>query len=124
MNQIYSSDYRKTILDMYASGKTVKEIVRLTSVSSSTVFKWINEAGIPRHRNVIRCLTETPMDKNKDIEFMTLIEKKKLVDGFIASKNKSQYARDHHMPNIRNILPYVWENIELSRHLIYNPRIK
>ena len=29
---------------------------------------------------------------------LTLIEKKKLVDGFLASKNKSQYAREHHIP--------------------------
>ena len=29
MNQIYSPDYRKAVLDMYASGKTVEDIVRL-----------------------------------------------------------------------------------------------
>jgi len=98
LNQIYSPDYRKIVLNMYTSGMRVEEIARQTTVSRSNIFKWIQEADLPRHRKRQSCLPDIPTDNNQETTLLTLVEKKELVDGFLASKNKSQYARDHHIP--------------------------
>ena len=116
MNQLYSSECRKQALDMYACGSSVEEIVRQTGISRSRVYAWIQEAALPRHRSKLNTLTPLSGSKPEDA-FLDLSRKKELIDAFHASKNKTKFAQDHHIP--RSTL-YRWNRESESLIQSYN----
>ncbi len=97
MNQLYSQEYRKKVLDMYDGGTSVEIIVQQTGISRSRIYTWIQEANLTRHRsnkNTL-CLPSSTKPKNASLD---LSKKKEMIDAFYASKNKTQFAQDHHIP--------------------------
>lgn len=99
MNKHYPLETRKTVLEMYQAGKPVKEISQQTGVSRTHVYEWIKEANLPRQRTRNNKQIDKSTKKNREPASLTLFERKKLIDQFKASDNKTQFALDHHIPS-------------------------
>ena len=97
MNKHYSLETRKTVLEMYQAEKPVKEISQQTGVSRTHVYEWVKEANLPRQRARKDGLLDKSTKKNREPASLTLSERKKLIDQFRASDNKTQFALDHHI---------------------------
>ena len=97
MNQFYSQEYRKKVLDMYACGTSVEIIVQQTGISRSRIYTWIQEANLTRHRSKKNTLSLPSISEPKNAS-LDLSKKKELIDAFYASKNKTQFAQDHQIP--------------------------
>ncbi len=98
MNKRYSLETRKTVLEMYQVGRPAKEIVLQTGVSRTHVYEWIKEANLPRQRKRSDGLIDKSTKKNREPASLPLAERKKLIDQFRQSENKTQFALNHHIP--------------------------
>ncbi len=107
MNQLYSLDFRKKVLEMYLSGVSAKDIVHQTGVSRSRVYAWINEAKLSHHRQPTGNSSSVHLTDRKSVASMTPAEKAVLLDQFRKSKNKTSFALEHQIP--RSTL-YRWNN--------------
>ena len=105
MNKRHSLDIRKMVLEMYRDGYPVEKILQKSKVSRIRMYALVREAGLP-HRNQKRPEQHTSANE-ADISSISLKEKKKIIDQFQISKNKSAFATEHHIP--RSTL-YNWSN--------------
>ena len=105
MNKRHSLDIRKMVLEMYRDGYPVEKILQKSKVSRSRMYALVREAGLP-HRKQKRHEQHTSANE-ADISSISLKEKKKIIDQFQISKNKSAFATEHHIP--RSTL-YNWSN--------------
>ena len=96
MNQIYSPDNRINALNLYAAGVPVNEIMWQTGFSHSYLYALIKKANLPRQRNTKTNLMDSA--PSEQVDTIELAKKKTLVDGFLASENKTRYAAEHGVP--------------------------
>lgn len=105
----YPLETRKEVLEMYRDGIPVDEIIQQTGVSNGCMHSWIREAGIPKRRQNPKKQEAILPIIATDISSLTPEQKKALVDGFKASKNKAAFAMEHNIP--RSTL-YSWCKID------------
>lgn len=101
----YPLETRKAALEMYRDGVPVDEIIYKTDVSHTCIYNWVEEASLPHRRQTVKKPDPLSETGSADIASLGLTEKKALADGFKASKNKSAFAMEHHIP--RSTL-YYW----------------
>ena len=85
----YPLETRKAALEMYRDGVPVEEIITKTDVSHTCIYNWVEEASLPHRRKTVKKPDLLSAINSADIASLSLTEKKALVDGFKASKNKS-----------------------------------
>ena len=105
----YPLETRKAALEMYRDGVPVEEIITKTDVSHTCIYNWVEEASLPHRRKTVKKPDSLSAINSADIASLSLTEKKALVDGFKASKNKSAFAIEHSIP--RSTL-YNWCKID------------
>lgn len=93
MNQFYSPDSRINALHLYAAGVPINEIMEQTGFSHSYLYALIKKANLPRQRNTKTNLMDSTHSEQDDT--IELAKKKKLIDGFRVSKNKTRYTAEH-----------------------------
>ena len=108
MNKRHSLGIRKMVLEMYRDGYPVEKILQKSKVSRSRMYALVREAVLP-HRKQKRHEQHTSANE-ADISSISLKEKKKIIDQFQISKNKSAFATEHHIP--RSTL-YNWSNNDI-----------
>ncbi len=96
MNQVYSPDNRINALNLYAAGVPVNEIMQQTGFSHSYLYALISKANLLRQRDTKTNLMDG--SPSKQVHTVELAKKKKLIDGFLASENKTRYAAEHGVP--------------------------
>ena len=94
----YPLETRKAALEMYRDGVPVEEIITKTDVSHTCIYNWVEEASLPHRRKTVKKPDSLSAINSADIASLSLTEKKALVDGFKASKNKSAFAIEHSIP--------------------------
>ena len=105
----YPLETRKNVLEMYRDGIPVAEIIRQTGVSNGCMHSWIREAGLPKRRQSPKKPESVPPVIATDVSNLTLEQKKSLIDGFKASKNKAAFAMEH---NVSRSTLYSWSKID------------
>lgn len=116
MNQIYSPETQRNVLDLYQSGIPVAEIVLQTGVSRSRVYAYISAANLSCQRKK----SDPAVENESTVEtapFMNLNDRKQLMDEFRVCNNRSQFAREHQIP--RSTL-YRWSRNSRSLIQAYN----
>ena len=108
----YPLETRKNVLEMYRDGVPVAEIIRQTGVSNGCMHSWIREAGLPKRRQSLKKPEPVPPVIATDISNLTLEQRKSLVDGFKASKNKAAFAME------QKFLVYCFNNHKNSTHFL------
>ena len=109
MSKPYPLEIRKNVLEMYRDDVPVAEIIRQTGVSNGCMHSWIREAGLPKRRQCPKKPDPIPPVIATDISNLTLEQRKSLVDGFKASKNKAAFAIEH---KISRSTLYSWSKID------------
>lgn len=98
MSKWYPTDTRKKVLEMYRDGTPVNEIVTRNGISRGRVYEWVREANLPHRRKSHYSKKNLSTEAAYNATTLTLAERKALIDQFRISKNKTKFAKEHHIP--------------------------